>query len=773
MKKSLVQNQIDNISKNINLPRKIVELLFLRGIDSETAIQNFISNETKLYDPFLLKGMLEAKARIEKAISYQEKILIYSDYDADGVCSAAILSRFFASKNANYQVHIPSRDSDGYGLNIKTLELLIEEINPDLILTCDCGISCFEEVEFVMDLGIDIIITDHHQPPEKIPNCIVINPKQHDCSYPFKELCGAGVALKLVSSFVGEIDSKSYTDLATIATIADLVPLLDENRAIVKLGLKQIENTKSVGLKAMLLALGLKNLTSTDIAFKIAPRLNAAGRMGDARRAFELLDTGSLKRALDLIKELETDNYKRKQLCENLYLDAVKQLEEEKLYKQKSIILYSDAFEKGITGIVAAKLCGEFNRPVIIMSKSGDCYKGTARSSGGINIYDALFSVEKHLIEYGGHTQAAGFSIYEKDIPNFKLQLQEYFNKLDDNIFMPQIAYDIDILEEEIDNELIKALDLLEPFGHSNSRPLFKLIVDKLKLEQIKGGAHTVINTQKGFSIIAFSYADKNYLLHGEGKKELILELKEDTYRGKPSGILRQCLTNELYINDELAISSFFKMLNFKSEGESSFNTYTDLSNFAPISIYGTLFIAASSISYNNFLDKYKDFIILKEYIKPLTKNNFNRIIVSPEFNDELILSFYNRIVFLDSPPNEGVISFIKKRTNAQIFIPLVDNFRQLISGVDLSKDMLRTYFRLIKSSSGILSNSLQDYFNKLRLKEDICLKQFILSLTIFIDLNLLNINKEKGFSISTNDETKVELEQSKIYRQLINKLEN
>jgi len=773
MKKSLAQNLISSIAQNLNLPLKIVELLFLRGIDTQDKIKSFISDETISHDPFLLKGMTKAKTKITQAIEKKQKILVYSDYDADGVCSAAIMARFLTAQNADFHIHIPSRDGDGYGLNIKTLEKLIEEVSPHLIITCDCGISCFDEAEYVISKGIDIIITDHHQPPQKIPNCIVINPKQRDCNYPFKELCGAGVALKLVHAFIGEAEAKNYLDLATIATIADLVPLLDENRSIVKLGLSQACKTSSLGLKQMLSYLSLKTPTAIDIAFKVAPRLNAAGRMGDAKRAFILLDTNDMSTVKELILELEADNDRRKQVCEKLYSDAIKQLEGEELYNQKSIILYSDSFEKGITGIVAARLCGEFNRPVIIMSRAGDCYKGTARSNGRINIYEALTSVEHHLLEHGGHTQAAGFSIQEKNILLFKKELQEYFNKLDDDIFMPQVGYDIDILEQEIDGDLINALDLLEPYGHSNARPLFRLVAGKLKLLDIKGGVHTAITTNKGFNIIAFGYSDKNYLLHGEGNKELILELKEDTYRGGPSGILRHCTTADLIFDDEFAQSSFIMASNHvsaydKAQCDSDYFTYQSLIDFAPKSIYGTLFIAASHKTYKSFLDKHSDFVILKEYIKSLTKNNFNRIIVSPDFNEELNLAFYNRIVFLDSPPNEKIISFIRKKTQAKIYIPKKDNFRRLIKGVDLAKDTLRNYFKLIKTSQDILANNLVDYFNKLRLRQDISLKQFVVSLTIFIDLNLLNIHKEKGFYITTNDETKVELEDSEIYNRLV-----
>ena len=273
----------EELSRLFGLDDKIVELLISRGINTADALKKFLyPDKSMFYDPFKMKGMREATDRIRKAIDNKEKVIIYGDYDADGVCAAAVLSLFLSSEGLDVFVHIPNRISDGYGLNEETLEKIIETHTPDLIVTCDCGISGVEEVRFALDLGVDVIVTDHHEVSGLVPECIVVNPKQEDCDYPFDMLCGAGVALKVIQALGGLDKMLEYTDLACVATIADLVPLTDENRLIVQLGLKKINDKKNLGLTFLFDALGLENVNSGDVAYKVAPRINAAGRGGSA-----------------------------------------------------------------------------------------------------------------------------------------------------------------------------------------------------------------------------------------------------------------------------------------------------------------------------------------------------------------------------------------------------------------------------------------------------------------------------------------------------------
>lgn len=258
---------------------------------------------------------------------------------------------------------------------------------------------------------MDVIVTDHHEVSGLVPECIVVNPKQEDCDYPFDMLCGAGVALKVIQALGGLDKMLEYTDLACVATIADLVPLTDENRLIVQLGLKKINDKKNLGLTFLFDALGLENVNSGDVAYKVAPRINAAGRMGDAYRAFELLTTVDVKRAKQIVDEIEEDNLRRKEMCDEMYSEAVEDLNSEDLINNRAIILSHPSWEKGITGILAARLAGEYNRPVFILVKSGDTYKGTCRSIDGINVHELLVGCRDSLVEFGGHAQAAGFSI--------------------------------------------------------------------------------------------------------------------------------------------------------------------------------------------------------------------------------------------------------------------------------------------------------------------------------------------------------------------------
>ena len=296
-------SEIADIAAALGINPKLTELLFSRGINTENDIRDFLfPDDANFHDPFLMKGMNEACERIRRAIDNKEKIVIYGDYDADGICSNAILSLYFSSLGLDIYSHTPNRMSDGYGLNTDTLTKIIEDVMPDLIITCDCGISGVDEVEFVRDLGVDIIVTDHHEVGTVIPDCI-----QSDCKYPFKGLCGAGVVLKLIQALSGTEAMKKYVDLGCIATIADLVPLLDENRLIVQTGLKSIPSTSNRGLQALFSAQNIVTPTAADIAFKISPRINAAGRMGDAYRAYELLTSGNRTRIFAIIDEIEKE----------------------------------------------------------------------------------------------------------------------------------------------------------------------------------------------------------------------------------------------------------------------------------------------------------------------------------------------------------------------------------------------------------------------------------------------------------------------------------
>jgi len=753
-----------------HLSEKMVELLFLRGMETIDGIRDFLfPKEKNLLDANLMEGMAELKERVEEAIEKEERILIYGDYDVDGICSASILSGYLSNQGADVVVHIPSRITDGYGLNVETLERLIDEHMPDLIMTCDCGISNKEEVEFCNFVaGVDIIVTDHHEPPPELPDCVIVNPKRQTCPYPFKDLCGAGVALKVVEALGGRDEALKFLDLAAIATIADLMPLVGENRLIVQLGLKKITN---MGLEKMLLTYGLnpKTLLSSEIAYKIAPRINAAGRVGCPQRAFELLNTSDEERISVLIEEINKDNDKRRELCETTYNEALAILKRDSngLAKRAVIIAHSE-WEKGITGILAARLCGEFRRPTFILVGAGDVFKGTARSVSGINIHEILIKCSDLLVEFGGHAGAAGFSIEKKNLDKFKIRLDEILETFDDSFFVPQYEYDTVLKFEDLTLEFAKELEKLEPFGNNNSRPIFSLLSNKLESIQPtrQNPIHTNI-THKGKSILAFSFYNENQFLHGDSEKQLLVEVSTNFYNNNEylKTVLKAAKCEELFFSDSVAKSAFLKNIEYAtfSKKEAIFTNYkeSELINLVDEK-YSILVVAGSKKSFDEAKIKLGKKVLLNEFMLLGTKNNHTRLVCSPLFDDDnLILPFFKKIIFLDTPP-KGTVQFLNFQTSATIYMP--ENETSVdFNGIKTDREVLKKYFEAIKKFNGQKAVNIFSFFRLLSKQfPDLNLNQFLASFFIFEELGF--IEREKPFEVKINQGTKASLSSSIIF---------
>lgn len=760
------REKVMQLSRKFGLPEKFVELLLLRGLSTETDIDNFLYPKSEnLYDPFLMKDMRVVADRLNKAIERKEKVVIYGDYDADGICAASILSLYLASRGLDVYTHIPNRVEDGYGLNNDAIERIIEGCCPDIILTCDCGISGYDEVEYALDLGVEMLVTDHHEVPERVPQCPVVNPHQRDCEYPFEHLCGAGVALKLVQALGGVDEAMQYIDLAAIATIADLVPLVGENRVIVQIGLKRLAERRNIGLRMLFDSLKLPTeLTSGDIAFKVAPRINAAGRMGDAYRAFEMITECDVAKLKQIIAEINDDNDRRKDACDKLFAEACADLQWEKLYDRRAIVLSHPSWEKGITGIAAAKLAGDFHRPSFILVKSGDVFKGTARSVEGVNVHELLNEVSPYLEEFGGHSQAAGFSIREENIPVFKAAVEEYLKRFDDSYFLPSLTYDLEILPEEIDMEFVRALSLLEPTGNGNGKPLFLMRASGVYTEPCKSNPVHISVRAGSLNIIAFNFAKKNQILAGKGEKKLVFELQTDTYQTESfKGILRDAASDELFIDDEVAQAYFIKLANVKTAAPAKYTLYDDVGEIS-CGMYGTMYIAGRKRTYDEFIAKHSDKIILKEFMNPTTANNYSRIIVSPEFDADLPLDLYEKIVFLDSPPDEHIVAYINKKTKAEVFLPKNDNFPLFMSDIVFAREEFGKYFEAIRKHS-FAATGLMNYFTQLSKRaHGLNFKQFIVCLSVFLDLGLVSVSRSGGFKLVVASGAKTALTASDLY---------
>ncbi|MCH5165258.1 MAG: single-stranded-DNA-specific exonuclease RecJ [Clostridiales bacterium] len=755
---------VERISEKLGLNKKLVELLMLRGYDNTDAIDVFLHPSIdNFYPPETMLGMTECCDRLREAMENGEKIVVYGDYDADGICAASILALYLSNHGAEVYTHIPDRLSEGYGLNLESIERIIENVMPDLILTCDCGISAIEEVELAKELGVDIIVTDHHEVGESRPDCITINPHQTECKYPFKDLCGAGVALKIVQALGGIEAASAFYDLAAIATVADLVSLTDENRLIVQLGLMSMAKSKNFGVAALVDSLKLKTVTSSDIAFRIAPRINAAGRMGSAYRAFELFTSSDPAVVSDRLNQIINANNDRKTLCDDIYAEAIEILRKEDLVNNRAIIITSDKWEKGITGILAARLVGDFKRPVFVLVKNNDDYKGTCRSIDGINIYDLLSKQSDILKEFGGHNQAAGFTIFPQYLEEFKSRIFSLLEEVDDNMFLPLLKYDMELSENDVNSDFAASLELLEPTGNNgNPKPLFMTKTSSLTATPLKTNLnHTLLKSSGGLQFFAYNSYKLNTFYNGVANRELVYELSDGDY--SPRLALRGCAVEKLAVNDSLARAGYLRMLNYPTAESAKFTQYdTDELDGLIDNKFGILIIAGSKSAYEKCVDLNNKNIVMHEILSETSLNVYTRLMVAPELGKSFMLENYKKVIFVDYPPSNNVIAYINRRTDATVYIPKVDNRSELFSCVKSDRKIFGEYFNAMKAHANIKTPNIYAYFKALHSRvKTVELPQFIACLSVFTQLKLLSFKPDGGITVHGGNTS---LENSEIY---------
>lgn len=508
----------------MNLNPIIKKILADRGIKSDDAISEFISDKPKkTYDPFLLPNMGAGVDLILSAIEEEKKICIYGDYDADGVTSVTLLTDVLRHLTDEVSYYIPSRFDEGYGLNCDALDK-IKESGADLVITVDCGSISYIEVKYAKRIGLDIIVTDHHTMGDIIPDCIVINPMHPENKYPFRYLAGVGVAFKLAQALVDVTGlPKSVItrnlDLVGIGTIGDVVPLIDENRTLAKFGLRAINITQRKGLVALMEKTNLKKgeIVSENISFNIVPCINASGRMADAAGAVKLLSTTDNNEAVEYSGKLLEYNMLRKEKQNDLFKECC-EIVDEKYKGDKFIFLELEDAHEGITGIVAGKLKDNYNVPAIIATNIGDgFYKGTCRTLDGINIHQVLKKSEKLFTKFGGHKAACGFTIEKKRLGELRKNISDELDRLmaeDPESFDVTGRADAVIDAENVNDELISQIDLLEPFGSCNSRPLFQIEVKPQYVERMgKEGQYLRfrgrMSDERTIKCICFNHCDE------------------------------------------------------------------------------------------------------------------------------------------------------------------------------------------------------------------------------------------------------------------------
>ncbi len=533
--KEVEKDVVENLNKSLSLGRAFCAILATRGIADAKEAENFLQPKWQhLHNPYLFYEMKQAVSRIKKAIQSQEKIFLYGDYDVDGVTSTSLLFQCLKLLKANVEFYIPDRLKEGYGMHISAIQYLHQK-QANLIITVDCGISSCREIEEANRLGIDVVVTDHHEVDEEIPKAYaIVNPKDPRGSYPFKGIAGVGVAFKVAWALCQEFSEDAQKvapelreflldsmALVALGTISDVAPLTDENRIMARYGLLALENTKSIGLKSLKSIANinqLKPITSEHIGFRLGPRINAMGRLENSFESVELLTTHSVEKAEILAKKMELQNQKRKSLQDKIYQQAKQYIEKNNLKDKKVLILAEENWHPGVVGIVANRLLEEYYRPVLMIALSNGEGRGSARSIPGFHLFQALQSGCRHLIAYGGHEMAAGFKIKKEEIPN----LDEYLNQraldlLKPENMQPSINIDAQVYLEEIDWTLINLIEKIAPFGEGNPEPWLLC----KNLEIIKNPAPERYGTKGDHLSFRVRSGEKVFrtIAFGEGKK--------------------------------------------------------------------------------------------------------------------------------------------------------------------------------------------------------------------------------------------------------------
>lgn len=508
------------LADSLSLSEILARLLVLRDVRTfNDARQFFRPSLDSLHDPFLMHQMEDATTRLIEALTENQLICIYGDYDVDGTCATALLYLFLKELDANVQYYIPRRLEEGYGLSKDAIKH-IKDKGTSLLITVDCGITALEETGYANELGMEVIICDHHQPKDELPDAIaVLDPLKPQCEYPFKYLSGAGVAFKLAQGICERIGKRDlpmkYLDLVALAGAADIVPLTDENRILVNEGLNQINSNPRPGIEALIDVSRLQTgqLTSVQVVFTIAPRINAVGRLGDAERAVNLLITNNTTDAIELAKVLETENYERRKIDVDTFDSAVDIVDSSmNLDDDLAIVLHQPDWHPGVIGIVASRLVEKYYRPTVLLTTIDGVAKGSARSISHFNIYEALQRCEDLLIHFGGHQAAAGLALELEKLEEFK----EKFNSIvkesvTNNDLTPEISIDSRLKFSEITPKFLKILDQFSPFGPGNMRPVFlSEDVQITNTPRVVGTNHLLLslkqgNSEKIFDCIGFN----------------------------------------------------------------------------------------------------------------------------------------------------------------------------------------------------------------------------------------------------------------------------
>ncbi len=542
------KERVPMLQQALGVPEKIARLLAIRGIENYDNAKTFFRPTIDLlHDPFLMKDMELGAERLALAIRKSEKVLVYGDYDVDGTTATSCLYTFLKEFGVDADYYIPHRFKEGYGINPEGIQYA-QDIGANLIVSVDCGITAIKEAVEIKEKGMELIICDHHTVGDVIPDAAaVLDPKRPDCDYPFDGLSGAGVGFKLIQGTLKRLglpDSIAYKflDLVAISIASDIVPIIDENRILMKAGLQMIQSSPRVGIKALmeLIKMPIQDITTSKIVFSIGPRINAAGRMGDASTAVKLMIAESYSEAKALAYELESINLKRRDKDSMTMEEALAQIDDDlDMDEISTLVLYKEDWHLGVIGIVASRLVDMFHRPAVMLSNVDGKIKGSARSIKGFNIYDAMKQCEDLLEQFGGHEFAAGLTLEEKNLPEFRRRLNQIaYRGLSGNKFDPELSIDCKLDLSEIDMKFWKLLAQFKPFGPANLRPTFVSEgVEAVGIPTVVGNGHLKMKVRQNgsgvFDTIGFNMHEFLPSVRGGEKFDVAYVLEENFWNGR------------------------------------------------------------------------------------------------------------------------------------------------------------------------------------------------------------------------------------------------
>ena len=754
-----------NIIKHLALEGDILEstasILYKRGIDTPEKVYNFLHPSINNFNnPFLLSGVNEALARINLAKQNGETVVVYGDYDVDGICATTILYRTLKNYGLDVYAVIPEREN-GYGLSESVIDEVVENLFPDLIITVDCGISGVNEVEYLKDLGVDVIVTDHHEIPDVLPNTTVINCKLKNQQYPFDSLCGAGVAYKLCYALIGD-NANKYLDLVALATIADSMPLIGENRDIVFEGVERVKRgNTSRAIKVLLEKCAVKEITATSLAYSIAPRVNAAGRMGNARMGLELFITDDENEIQEICNALVKCNVDRQTECEKLYKEAKNSLKDVNI--RKVVVSYGNNWMQGLIGIITAKISEEYNLPTILFSERDGVLHGSARSIDGVNIFEAINYCKDLLIDFGGHAQAAGVTISKENLDAFIEKINTYVeNNYSESVFEKTVTVE-QIIDCKFSMRFAKELNLLEPYGTGNKKPLFAIVGDSFDANYVKPQSPHLVISNSYIDLMYFNGSNYIDLLCSDAKKTLVFEPNISTFNNREylKGFVK-CVSVGDSFGQDTYLRSLIKAFNnvaFKNYDKAECLSHTqilqELNDTKP-SGFGTMFVLSNPENAKLFtgINKFSlNVLNLSE------RSGKNCVVIGgiPENDD---FSAYTKLVYLDKPfCVEKYVNFKTVIVNSE-----VNAFN--LKGLSVDRTALGKVFKDISSLIIAGNNkSLNEIFKYA--SGNYSIEQFAFAVSVFTELEFLTYNGV----YSVNSKTKKELSTSTIYQGVMLKL--